>query len=159
MAPEQRQKQIEKVHQISFSAEEQPCLTSVMSSSSKRVSIKWETAKSEHVYIQRLQDMWQKVEQLFNTTGFALPAAGNPEMSRQVASLPNQGPKNVPPHFVLAEARKIGTEVRCNCPVYRSSPNICQHALAAAEDLGVLPKFLQWVRKIKKCSQFVTIDC
>ena len=73
-------------------------------------------------------------------------------MSRQVASLSNQGAKNVPPRFVSAEARKIGTEVRCDCPVYRSSPNICQHALAAAEDLGVLPKFLQWVRKTKKSS-------
>ena len=56
------------------------------------------------------------------------------------------------PHFVSPEAHKIGTEVRCNCPVYQSSPNICQHALAAAEDLGVLPKFLQWVRKTKKSS-------
>ena len=87
-----------------------------------------------------------------NTPGFVLPAAGNPEMSRQVASLSNQGVKNVPPHFVSAEARKIGTELRCNCPVYRSSPNICQHALAAAENLGVLPKFLQWVCKTKKSS-------
>ena len=32
-------------------------------------------------------------------------------MSRQVASLSNQGAKNVLPHFVLAEARKISTEV------------------------------------------------
>ena len=94
----------------------------------------------------------QKAEQLFNTPRFVLPAAGNPEMSFQVASLSNQGAENVPPHFVSAEARKIATEVRCDCPVYRSSPNICQHALAAAEDLGVLPKFLQWVRKTMKSS-------
>ena len=39
MSPEQRHKQIEKVHKISFSAEEQPHLTGVMSSSSKRLSI------------------------------------------------------------------------------------------------------------------------
>ena len=64
--------------------------------------------------------MWQKAEQLFNTPGFVLPAAGNPEMFCQVANLSNQGAKNVPPHFVLAEARKIGTEVRCDCPVYRA---------------------------------------
>ena len=42
---------------------------------------------------------WQKAEQLFNTPGFVLPAAGNPEMSRQVASLSNQGAENVPQPF------------------------------------------------------------
>lgn len=41
---------------------------------------------------------------------------------------------------------------RCDCPVYWSSPNICQHALAAAEGLGILAKFLQWVHKTKKSS-------
>ena len=55
--------------------------------------------------------MWQEAEQLLNTPGLVLAAAGNPEMSCQVASLSNQGAKNVPPHFVLAEARKIGTDV------------------------------------------------
>ena len=61
-------------------------------------------------------------------------------------------PPPPPPHFVSAEVRKVGTEVRCDCPVYRSSPNICQHALAAAEDLGSFAKFLQWVRKTRKSS-------
>lgn len=46
--------------------------------------------------------------------------------------------------------RKVGTEVKCDCPVYRSSPNLCQHALAAAEDMNILPDYIQWIHKIKK---------
>lgn len=33
--------------------------------------------------------------------------------------------------------------------VYRSTPNVCQHSLAAAEDMGVLDEYLVWVRKSK----------
>jgi len=40
--------------------------------------------------------------------------------------------------------------LQCDCPVYRSTPNVCQHALAAAEDLCILPDYLQWLRKTKK---------
>ena len=78
-------------------------------------------------------------------------------MSRQFASLFNKGAKYVPPHFVSAEVRKVGTEVRCDCPVHWSSPNICQHALAAAEDLSILAKFLQWVHKTKKSSNLLLL--
>lgn len=35
--------------------------------------------------------------------------------------------------------------------MYRSTPHICQHALAAAEDIDILGEYLQWVRKTKKC--------
>ena len=94
--------------------------------------------------------MWQKAAELLSTAGFVLPAAGNPERCRQVASLSNQGTKNVPPHFVTCEVRKNGTEVKCDCPVYRSIPNICQHALAVAEDIKLLIEYLQWVQHIKK---------
>ena len=39
---------------------------------------------------------------------------------------------------------------KCDCPVYRSSPHVCQHALAAADDIGILDAYLQWLRKTKK---------
>ena len=114
MSPEQRKKHIDKFH---FSVGKQPCPTSVRPCLSKQLSTKWENAKIEHVHIQRLQDMWLKAEQLLSTPGFVIPAAGNPEMSQQVASLSNQGAKYVPPHFASA-VRKVGTEVRCDCIVY-----------------------------------------
>ena len=71
-------------------------------------------------------------------------------LPHQVASLSNgcQG-KHTPPHFVYSEVRKGGTEVRCDCPVFKSTPNVCQHALAAAEDICVLPDYLDWVSKTK----------
>lgn len=93
---------------------------------------------------------WGKAETLLNTPGFVLPAAGNHKMSRQVASLSAQ--EKGPPHFVYVEGCKVGVEVKCDCPVYRSTPNICQHSLAASEDMCILPDFLQWVCKTKKSS-------
>ena len=33
-----------------------------------------------------------------------------------------------------------------------SSPNLCQQCIAAAEDMGVLEEYLQWVRSSKKTS-------
>ena len=44
----------------------------------------------------------------------------------------------------------MGVEVKCDCPVFRRTPNICQHALATAEDLNCLPQYLLWVRKTKR---------
>ena len=37
--------------------------------------------------------------------------------------------------------------MHCDCPVFRSTPNICQHSLAGAEDIGLLNDYLVWVRK------------
>ena len=96
--------------------------------------------------------MWQKAEELLSTPGFVAPAAGNIEMCRQVASLSNKGTKNSPPHFVSCEVCKVGTEVKCDCPVYRSTPNICQHALAVAEDLNLINEYLRWIQQTKKSS-------
>lgn len=62
-------------------------------------------------------------------------------------------------HNVTSHPHKIGTELKCDCPVYRSTPNVCQHALASAEDLGILLDYLQLLRKTKKTlnlSQLIT---
>ena len=83
------------------------------------------------------------MEKLLSTLGFVVPAAGNIKMCRQVASLSNNGTTNSPPHFVSHEVHKVGTEVKCDCPVYHSTPNICQHALAVAEDLNLINEYLQ----------------
>ena len=40
-------------------------------------------------------------------------------------------------------------EVHCDCPVYSSTPKVCQHALAAAEDMGILSHYLTFLRKTK----------
>ena len=85
-----------------------------------------------------------------STPDHILPAAGNPS-ARQVASLSgvNSSSGVTPPHFVYSKKSKHGTEVNCDCPVYRSTPNVCQHSLAAAEDMGVLDEYLVWIRKSK----------
>lgn len=50
----------------------------------------------------------------------------------------NSGKSVVPPHFVYSMKLALGVEVHGDCPVYHSARNVCQHSLAAAEDMGVL---------------------
>ena len=70
---------------------------------------------------------------------------------RQVASLSGlKTGKAEAPHYVCSVKHATETEVKCDCPVYRNSPNICQHALAIAEDLQVLSDYLLWVKRTKK---------
>ena len=95
--------------------------------------------------------MWEKAEQLLSSEGLILPAAGAISTARQVASLSGlKTGKAEAPHYVCSVKHATGTEVKCDCPVYQSSPNICQHALATAEDLQVLSDYLLWVKRTKK---------
>ena len=41
------------------------------------------------------------------------------------------------------------TEVHCDCPVYSSTPKVCQHSLAAAEDMGILKEYLIFLSRTK----------
>ena len=153
MTPEQRKERLRKFQKTSVShgaISVTPSESSPSSSNLASLSITWENSGIQHVHSSRLEDMWQKASTLLSTPGFIVPSAGNNSMARQVASLSNQQMKHTPPHFVYCEDRKTGKEVRCDCPVFKSTPNICQHALAAAEDMSSLFEYLEWVRKTKK---------
>ena len=53
-------------------------------------------------------------------------AAGAASTARQVASLSSyNSEKSDPPHYVSMYKRKVGVEVKCDRPVYGSTPNIC----------------------------------
>ena len=95
-------------------------------------------------------DMWKKAESILSSPNFIVPAAGNAS-AQQVASISgdNCGKGVTPPHFVYSKKSAAGVEVHCDCPVFRSTPNICQHSLAGAEDMGLLSDYLVWVRKTK----------
>jgi len=84
---------------------------------------------------QKVQNMWEKAGELLNGCDLVLPAAGAMKTAHQVARLTafKSGTPEAP-HNVTSHQRKTGTEIKCDCAVYRSSPHICQHALAAAED-------------------------
>ena len=123
-----------------------------------RLSISWLDASISHVHSEMLERMWEKAEILLSTPGFVLATAGNNELSRQVASLSDQKNKFVPPHYVCAEQRKVGMEVKCDCPVYKSTPCICQHTLAAAQDMMILPQYITSGTKDKEVAKFVTTD-
>lgn len=154
MNSDQRQSKIEKAQRVKLRSEMQSMCDSGPSSSfqiSRHMSIDVENAQISHVSREKVQSMWEKAEELLNGDGLVLPAAGATKTSRQVASLSAfKSGRSEAPHNVTSHQRKIGTEVKCDCPVYRSSPYICQHALATAEDLGILTEYLQWVRKTKK---------
>ena len=79
-----------------------------------------------------------EAEELLNGCGLVLPAAcwcyENIPASSDFKSGTSDTPYNVTSH-----QRKVGTEIKCDCPMYCSTPHIiCQHALAAAEDIGIL---------------------
>ena len=68
-----------------------------------------------------------------------LPAAGATKSARQVASLTAfNSRKSEVAHNVTSHPQKIGTELKYDCPVYRNTPNVCQHAIASAKDIGIL---------------------
>ena len=82
-----------------------------------------------------MHSLWEEAEELLNGCGLVLSAAGATKTSWQVASLTafKSGTSDAP-YNVTSHQRKVGTEMKCDRPVYRSSPHICQHVLAAAED-------------------------
>ena len=156
MSPEQQKGKIEKAAKAKYSlsigiAEGSEKIGMADGSEKQRRSlgINFTDVKVGDVSKKRLSDMWDKAEELLSTPNFVLPCAGATLSARQVASLSSF---NIdPPHFVTTQRiKKDGTEVKCDCPVYRSSPSIYQHALAAAEDMDILPEYLRWVSKTKK---------
>lgn len=49
----------------------------------------------------------------------------------------------------MKKVKSGGTEVHCDCPVYSSTPKVCQHSLAAAEDMGILKDYLIFLSHTK----------
>lgn len=94
--------------------------------------------------------MWNKAAKLLHTPGFVVCAAGN-ACARQVASMSAAAScdSSKAPHFVYAKKSGHGTEEHCDCPVYSSTPKVCLHSLAAADDMGVLSEYLVFLRKTK----------
>ena len=100
--------------------------------------------------------MWAKAAKLLSTPGYVVQAAGNAS-ARQIASVSAAAASDntAPPHFVYAKKSRgngHGTEVHCDCPVYSSTPKVCQHSLAAADDMGILTDYLTFLRKTKAVS-------
>ena len=116
----------------------------------KKISIEWCNAHITHLQLNRIADLWRKAEEILNTPNFIVPAAGN-MCSRQVASISGACSSKgvVQPHFVYSKKSGAGNEVHCYCSIYSSTPNLCLHSLAAAEDMGVINDYLAWVRKTK----------
>jgi predicted nucleotide-binding protein (sugar kinase/HSP70/actin superfamily) len=114
------------------------------------IGVHFNDEKLEHVSRERLKDMWNKAEALLSTPDMILPCAGATISALQVASLSSFKAGNTePPHLVTTQKRNSGAEVKCDCPVYTSSPNICQHAIAATEDMNIFSEYLHWVQKTK----------
>ena len=38
----------------------------------------------------------------------------------------------------------------CTCLMFKSSPNVCSHAVATAEKANVLSTYLEWVKHVNK---------
>lgn len=138
MTPE-RQAKIEKALKYKVTEDLQKSVREEDSDSisCRKLSLVWNHAHITHLQPDRIAQMWKKAEEILNTSGLVLPAAGNPN-ARQVASVGGGSSllKGVqPPHFVFSKKCGQTMEVHCDCPIFRSTP---KHALAAAEDMGLL---------------------
>ena len=150
MTPEQRKAKVEKL--LKQSAKDSNSVTCSKDHSFHSVpttlSIDWTKANISYLQPSRVEDLWTKAAKLLGTPGFVVSAAGNTS-ARQVASM-SATDTSTPPHFVYAKkSRGCGTEVHCDCPVYSSTPKVCQHSLAAADDMGILSDYLAFLRKTK----------
>ena len=156
MTPDQRKVKVEKVMKQPLKVlgpvlQVEPSTCS--STNNSKLSIHWKDAQITHLQTNRVADIRKKAEEILNTPNFVVVAAGNTQ-ARQVASVTGCTSKGVsPPHFVYA--KKLGgarIEVHCDCPIYKSTPNICQHSVAAAEDMNILKEYLMWARKTNATS-------
>ena len=150
MTPEQRKNQINKVVKCKVSECFSMSQSTSLESVAKLISIAWNDAHINHLQPSRVADLWKKAEEILSTPNFVVTAAGNAS-ARQVASVSSASSSSgvMAPHFVYSKKAKVGIEVHCDCPVYSSTPKVCQHCLAAAKDMGVLSDYLLWVGKIK----------
>ena len=152
MNPEQRKAKIDKLLKQSIKDDVSvPIHEDYPSEAVTTLSVDWTKANITHLQPSRVEELWNKAAKLLNTPGFIVHAAGNPS-ARQVTSVSAAAScdSSVPPHFVYAKkSGGDGTEVHCDCPVYSSTPKVCQHSLAAAEDMNILNDYLAFIRKIK----------
>ena len=115
-----REQRIEKAQKAKLSSVKQNVMIASPSIQiNKQLSVKVEDAQISHVSRQKVQSMWENIEELLNSCGLILPVAGATKTSRQVASLTTfkSGTSEVP-HNVTFHQSKVGTETKCECPVY-----------------------------------------
>ena len=120
MTAGQRKKQIYKVVKCELSESSLPVQHPISPECVTKLSIAWNDAHITHLQPNRVADLWRKAEEILNTPGFVVSAAGNPS-ARQVASVSNAS-SVMAPHFVYSKKCKVGIEVHCDCPVYSVHP-------------------------------------
>lgn len=87
--------------------------------------------------------MWKEAEMLLNTASAVLPAAGMPDTGQQVLNTTGANPFTVTKKH---QTKLPGICLECQRSLYRSTPNVCPHCLAATEDLSVLGAYLDWAK-------------
>ena len=151
MTPDQRKIKVDKLLKHTLKNQDSVIYSECQSSTqpTARLSIKWNMANIPFLQPQRVEELWRKVENFSSTPGYVVHTAGN-SSARQVASMTGvvAGNNSTPPVF-SKKAKSGGTEVHCDCPIYASTPKVCQHSLAAAEDMGILDEYLVFLSNTK----------
>ena len=111
----------------------------------KPLSISWQEARlsNSNLHAVTLGNIWRKAERLMSSSNFIKERSSlvpYPSQSQQffVYSFSTDQP------YTVNAASDL---VTCNCPMYKSSPKICSHAVACAEKVGKLSTYLQSVTK------------
>jgi hypothetical protein len=95
-----------------------------------------------------LGNIWRKAERLLSNSSFI-------KEKPSLVSYPNQSQQFFVYSFSSDEPYTVNASsdlVTCNCPMYKSSPKICSHAVACAEKVGKLNTYLQLLTKKVSCN-------
>ena len=115
-----------------------------------KTSISWQEARKSNssLYAVTLGNIWRKAERLLSNSSFI-------KEKPSLVSYPNQSQQFFVYSFSSDEPYTVNASsdlVTCNCPMYKSSPKICSHAVACAEKVGKLNTYLQLLTKKVSCN-------
>ena len=130
----QRDRHLQLVLQTELEAAKVPTAASGISASTFPIS--YGEAKLSHIPGTVLASIWKKALEYPNTV-IQVPSQDECVTRCSVHSRSTQFPNSV----TLTE----DGQMTCTCLMFKSSPNVCSHTVAAAQKANVLPTFLKWV--------------
>ena len=116
------------------------------------LSVSYSQAQLTHIPGTVLSSIWSKASEYLATPNAVVQVPSEEEsmMRFSVHSRSSACPNSV----TLTEYGKMS----CTCLMFKSSPNVCSHTVAAAQKSNVLSKHLEWVRQANKTASIYDIS-
>ena len=133
----QRDRHLQLELQTGLEAERGPTAANGISASTFPMT--YGEAKLSHIPGTVLASIWNKASEYLSTPNTAIQVPSEEEciIRYSVHSRSTQNSNS----GTLAE----DDQMTCTCLMFKSSPNVCSHTVAAAQKANMLPTFLKWV--------------